>query len=264
MVRETALAVFASSKLHLCRWQGCDYITGTPRHNGQRGVAQTSASPAQPHSFDEYLHSMRSWDAIMQRELAARQADTSGAPDLASSTAGNTVIVQPSGAAGRALTELQRQVPACFFDTGFDIADVGTFQQACPIHLRDETKVTRELTGHLDLVRFAASRCMPALCTACVAALQMPLLQRGLDSAWHMSAATGSNTPCDAQKLVRRLIVPYPRRLTAALLTWWTQQATLAPCKRCCGGCTSEVRWRSATRRLHVTSPATMPRSLHV
>lgn len=65
--------------------------------------------------------------------------------------------VDTTTTSGEVLAEVVQRVPSLFFHADFDIGDSATFRKACPIHLKDETRLGRELASHLDVVR-----CFPA------------------------------------------------------------------------------------------------------
>jgi hypothetical protein len=54
---------------------------------------------------------------------------------------------------GPVLANLQEAVPELFFAADFDIQDMETFKNACPLHIKDETSLSKCLTGYLDTVR---------------------------------------------------------------------------------------------------------------
>ena len=141
-------------------------------------VDNGTAAPAP--DFDEYLRQLRTWNDVMQAEHTRRLSSDGGARDLASrratcSGSGSGTRSERSGSAnavqapaGEALTSVARVVPELFFQPDFDIGDPAVFRRACPIHLRDETRVARTLTAHLDLVRPATAYAVYLFASVCV------------------------------------------------------------------------------------------------
>jgi hypothetical protein len=127
-----------------------------PKHAGAPAATAATADPAQHpascHDFDEYLRQMRGWEDNMRASPASPTRACGGA-------AGNPADTATTS--GKVLAEVKQRVPTLFFHADFDIGNSATFRKACPIHLKDETRVGHELAAHLDLVRFfpASTEC---------------------------------------------------------------------------------------------------------
>ena len=145
-----------------------DFVTGfAGGSRGERGLSSPrpiGQPAAGTHDFTEYLRQTRGWQEAMRDDFLQRATSADQAHDLASAPQPHSADSQQAPdapVAASALQELQASVPALFFEDGFDIGDVDTFRQACPMHLRDETRVARRLGEHLDAVRtLRAAHCL--------------------------------------------------------------------------------------------------------